>query len=164
MNISDISFSPYQSLSFSRISKIPHKTTLVQTYTSKVFKMHTSLFKTSLYTRSLLANPPTALPQIPTLAELKERTASMPIPIQTNSSPNDKSKASSLGWSSLPKSLLPSYSNSPPPSYAPTSAKTWARLDDSDVKPELVMKGSKAYVRDRKVQFGVSIFPIPEVS
>ena len=120
--------------------------------------MHTSLFKTSLYTRSLLANPPAALPQIPTLAELKERTAAIPIPIPTTN-PNDKSNTSSVGWSSLPKSLLPSYSDSPPPSYAPASVKSWARLDD-EVKPELVMKGSKAYVRDRKVQFGMSIFPV----
>jgi hypothetical protein len=118
--------------------------------------MHTSLFKTSLYTRSLLANPPAALPQIPTLAELKERTASIPIPIPTTSH-NDRSQ-SSFGWGSLPKSLLPSYSNSPPPSYAPSSVKTWARLDDGEVKRELTMKGSQAYVRDRKVHFGMSIF------
>jgi hypothetical protein len=104
--------------------------------------MHTSLFKTSLYTRSLLANPPAALPQIPTLAELKERTASIPIPIPTSSN-NDESNTSSVGWSSLPKSLLPSYSNSPPPSYAPTSVKSWARLDDGEVKREVTMKGSK---------------------
>jgi hypothetical protein len=117
--------------------------------------MHTSLFKTSLYTRSLLANPPAALPQIPTLAELKERTAAIPIPIPSTS-PNDQSNTSSTGWSSLPKSLLLSYSNSPPPSYAPTSVKTWARLED-EVKPELVMKGSKAYVRDKKVHFGMSL-------
>jgi hypothetical protein len=116
--------------------------------------MHTSLFKTSLYTRSLLANPPAALPQIPTLAELKERTASIPIPIPTSSN-NDESNTSSVGWSSLPKSLLPSYSNSPPPSYAPTSVKSWARLDDGEVKREVTMKGSKPYVRDRKVHFGM---------
>jgi hypothetical protein len=121
--------------------------------------MHTSLFKTSLYTRSLLANPPAALPQIPTLAELKERTAAIPIPIPIpTSSPNDKSQ-SSFGWGSLSKSLLPSYSNSPPPSYAPSSVKSWARLDDGEVKRELTMKGCKAYVRDRKVHFGMYIFP-----
>jgi hypothetical protein len=121
--------------------------------------MHTSLFKTSLYTRSLLANPPAALPQIPTLAELKERTASIPIPIPTSSN-NDKSNTSSTGWSSLPKSLLPSYSNSPPPSYAPSSVKTRARLDDGEVKRELTMKGTKPYVRDRKVHFGMSLYSL----
>jgi hypothetical protein len=126
--------------------------------------MHTSLFKTSLYTRSLLANPPAALPQIPTLAELKERTASIPIPIPTSSSNNDKSNTSSVGWSSLPKSLLPSYSNSPPPSYAPSSVKSWARLDDGEVKREVTMKGSKSYVRDRKVHFGMSSSFLLEVS
>lgn len=126
--------------------------------------MHTSLFKTSLYTRSLLANPPAALPQIPTLAELKERTASIPIPIPTTTT-SDQAR-SSFSWSSMPKSLLPSYSNSPPPSYAPTSVKSWARLDDGEVKRELTMEGSTAYVRDRKVHFGMSpsTFPSNEVS
>lgn len=116
--------------------------------------MHTSLFKTSLYTRSLLANPPAALPQIPTLAELKGRTASMPIPIPTTTSDQPQS---SFGWSSMPRSLLPSYSNSPPPSYAPSSVKSWAKLNDGEVKHESIMKGSKPYARDRKVQFGMYI-------
>jgi len=114
--------------------------------------MHTSLFKTSLYTRSLLANPPAALPQIPTLAELKERTASMPIPIPTTTSEQSRS---SFGRSSMPKSLLPSYSNFPPPSYAPSSVKSWAKLNDDEVKHEVGMKGSKPYARERKVQFGM---------
>lgn len=120
--------------------------------------MDTSLFKTSLYTRSLLANPPIALPQIPTLAELKERTASIPIPIPTTTTTatNSPPKSSSSGWSSLPKSLLPSYSASPPPAYAPTSVKSWARLSD-DEKPELIVKGSKAYVKDGKDRFGTSL-------
>ena len=128
--------------------------------------MHTSLFKTSLYTRSLLANPPAALPQIPTLAELKERTASIPIPIATTTTTiNTSEKVSSsssfgFGWSGLPKSLLPAYSGSPPPQYAPCSVKvksSWSRLsDDYGVKPELVMKGSKAYVRDGRDKFGTS--------
>ena len=147
------SLSIYQSYQY-----ITKSITLVQINTSKVYTMHTSLFKTSLYTRSLLANPPAALPQIPTLAELKERTAAIPIPIPI--SHNDKQNTSSVGWSSLPKSLLPSYSNSPPPSYAPASVKSWARLDDGEVHRELTMKGSKAYVRDRKVQLGMSIFRI----
>ena len=126
--------------------------------------MHTSLFKTSLYTRSLLANPPAALPQIPTLAELKERTASIPIPIATTTTTiNTSEKVSSsssfgFGWSGLPKSLLPAYSGPPPPQYAPSSVKSsWSRLsDDCGVKPELVMKGSKAYVRDGRDKLGTS--------
>jgi len=124
--------------------------------------MHTSLFKTSLYTRSLLANPPAALPQIPTLAELKERTASIPIPIATTTTVTSEKVSTSSsfgsGWSGLPKSLLPAYSGSPPPQYAPSSVKSsWSRLsDDCGVKPELVMKGSKAYVRDGRDKFGTS--------
>jgi hypothetical protein len=137
--------------------------------------MHTSLFKTSLYTRSLLANPPAALPQIPTLAELKERTASIPIPIPSTTTTTATSnpqppQSTSFGWSSLPKSLLPAYSSSPPPLYAPSSvkSKSWARLGDGEgegnVKPELVMKGSKAYVRDARARFGMSCLIPPALS
>ena len=129
--------------------------------------MHASLFKTSIYTRSLLANPPAvALPQIPTLAELRERTEDMPLPIPIPSRTKDQatqtssSSFSSSSWSS-PKSLLPAYSSgSSPPDYQPPTLlkSSFKRLNSTSHEGQkgIVMKGSRGYVRDVKGRFGLS--------
>ena len=132
--------------------------------------MHTSLFKTSIYTRSLLANPPAvALPQIPTLAELRERTEAMPLPIPIPSQTKDQatqtssSSLSSSSWSS-PKSLLPAYSTgSSPPEYQPPTLlkNSFMRLNKTNTEGQkgITMKGSRGYVRDVKGRFGLSPSP-----
>lgn len=86
-------------------SLTPIRTVAIQTYQRRNLQTMTASFiKTSLYTRSLLSSPPAALPQIPTLAELRERVESIPVSIPSASV-------------SDPKYSLPAYSNSPPPKY-----------------------------------------------
>lgn len=130
--------------------------------------MHTSLFKTSIYTRSLLANPPAvALPQIPTLAELRERTEAMPLPIPIPSQTKEQGtqtssssfSSSSSSWSS-PRSLLPAYSTgSSPPEYQPPTLlkNSFKRLNSTSTEGQkgIAMKGSRGYVRDVKGRFGM---------
>lgn len=108
-----------------------------------------SLFKTTLYTRSLISSPPVSLPQIPTPAELRARTESDPSPSLT----------------SLNQSPPPSYSNSPPPAY---KKKSWSFSNSnpaSQVKVQGIlpgergipaMKPSMGYLRDSKGDFGMS--------
>jgi hypothetical protein len=117
--------------------------------------MNTSLFKTS-YTRSIISNPPAALPQIPTLAELRDRTEAVPIPIQPK--PQSETRSDTLfSWNSMsiPKSFLPAYAvtGGPPPEYtaSPIGRESWVRLGD-----ELSMQGGKG----RLDGFGMSSLSI----
>jgi hypothetical protein len=113
--------------------------------------MTASFIKTSLYTRSLLSSPPAALPQIPTLAELRERAESIPVSIPSASVSDSKHS-------------LPAYSNSPPPKYK----KGWSFSSRMEIAPNQVqgsvprernvpaMRGSGGYLKDVKGGFGMS--------
>lgn len=140
-----------------QINDIPREAGPIPAPAPTTRTMIPSLIKTTIYTRSLLSNSPASLPQIPTLAELRTRAESIPIPIPSMSS------------LSLNQSDPPTYSNSPPPVY---KKKNWsfspsqkhARVPVQGTLPGErgvpAMKPSMGYLRDNKGVFGMSFVDI----
>lgn len=123
--------------------------------------MNSTLTKLSPYTLSLIGSSPPSLPHVPTLKELRDRSAKIPTP-SGEGVPIGSPRSSQREGVNLPAY---SFSNSPPPSYSSSGkGKGWAKLPSLGLqslipgegrgKPR--MKPSRSYSSDSKVSMGTS--------